>query len=190
VIVSDFIDLTRQRINTFFDDSIVAHVAMADPICPALARAATEAANSLSAPVHPRGTYLCIEGPQFSTRAESLLYRSWGVDVIGMTAMPEAKLAREAELPYATLAFVTDYDCWNEVHAEVSVEVVLTTLKQNADLAPRIVAELVPRLPDPRTSPAFGALKSAIITDCQDLSPETLKRVEWLIRPSPTNIQG
>jgi len=150
VIVRDYLDFTRRRPSTFFDTGIVAHVSMAVPICPLLAETAYEAACKAGARAHRTGTYICIEGPQFSTRAESILYRSWGVDVIGMTAMPEAKLAREAELPYVTAAFVTDYDCWNESESAVSVEQILATLQANGKLALRIISELAARLPNPK----------------------------------------
>ena len=181
VVVSDFIDLTRRRISSFFEAGIVAHVAMAHPICPNLAKAVCRAAAVAGARVHSTGTYLCIEGPQFSTRAESNLYRSWNIDVIGMTAMPEAKLAREAELPYATVAFVTDYDCWNDTEEEVSVDVVVSTLKKNAELALRIVTELMANIPSAEASPALGALKNAIITDPLHRDSEHTDRLGWLL---------
>jgi 5'-methylthioadenosine phosphorylase len=182
VVVSDFIDLTRRRISTFFDESVVAHVAMADPVCMHLGAAVSASARAAGARTHDGGTYLCIEGPQFSTRAESNLYRSWGVDVIGMTAMPEAKLAREAELAFATAAFVTDYDCWHSAEADVSVQVVLETLSKNAALAPKIVGELVSRLPDPTLSPAFCALQYAVITKVEQQDPNSAQRLDWLLR--------
>jgi 5'-methylthioadenosine phosphorylase len=122
-----------------------------------------------------------MEGPQFSTRAESLLYRQWGVSVIGMTAMPEAKLAREAELPYATLALATDYDCWHESEADVDVQAILAVLKQNADLARRTVAELASRLPPPERSPAFGATRHAILTPASARTPDVTARLSWLL---------
>jgi 5'-methylthioadenosine phosphorylase len=181
VIVSDYVDLTRTRASTFFDSGAVAHVPMSPSNCPVLARAATNAAAAAGARVHEQGTYVCIEGPQFSTRAESFVYRSWGVDVIGMTAMPEAKLAREAELPYCTIAFVTDYDCWHETEAAVSVDVVLSTLKKNAELAPRIIQTLLGMLPDRTTSPAFGTLKHSIVTDLGRLDDAALSRIGWLL---------
>ncbi|HEY3237198.1 MAG TPA: S-methyl-5'-thioadenosine phosphorylase [Polyangiaceae bacterium] len=184
VIVDQYIDLTKRRVSTFFDGDLAAHVAMADPVCPLLARAAARAAEHAGATVVHGGCYLCIEGPQFSTRAESQLYRSWGVSVIGMTAMPEAKLAREAELPYATIALATDYDCWHETEAEVSVEAVLTILKSNAELAKRIVVELSRDLPDPARSSASRALSGAVITAAEALSPEARARLDWLLPDS------
>jgi len=183
VLVDQYVDLTRRRPSTFFEEGAVAHVSMADPVCPLLASAAAASARRAGATVHEGGTYLCIDGPQFSTRAESLLYRSWGVSVIGMTAMPEAKLAREAELPYATIAFATDYDCWHEEQEAVSVEAVIAVLRRNADLAKRIVGELSTALPDPEASPAHGALRNAIITAPGHVNPETRARLAWLMGP-------
>ena len=182
-IVDQYIDMTRRRPSTFFEDGVVAHVAFADPVCPLLAGAAANAARRAGAVVHEGGSYVCIEGPQFSTRAESHLYRSMGVAVIGMTALPEAKLAREAELPYATVAFATDYDAWHETVAAVSVDAVLTILRRNVDLAKRIVAELAGLLPDPAGSPATGALRHAIITDRRVIAGETIDKLRWLIGP-------
>lgn len=182
VVVDQYIDLTRQRQNTYFDQGVVAHVAFADPVCPDLAGAAALAARHAGAVVHEGGSYVCIEGPQFSTRAESHLFRSWGASVIGMTAMPEAKLAREAELPYATIAFATDYDAWHETVEAVSVEAVLTILRRNADLAKRIVMELSGLLPDPQSSPATHALRNAIITDRKAITSEAAERLGWLVR--------
>src|SRR6201999_3268866 len=127
------------------------------------------------------GTYVCMEGPQFSTRAESNLYRSWGVDVIGMTAMPEAKLAREAELPYATIALATDYDCWHSSEEVVTVEAVIAVLKNNVALAKRVVRELLAALPDPAKSPATGALASAVITAKDYVDPGARERLAWLL---------
>ncbi len=181
VIVDQFIDLTKRRISTFFSDDIVAHVMFADPVCPQLSRALADAARETGAQVHEGGTYVCMEGPQFSSRAESRLYRSWGVSVIGMTAMPEAKLAREAELPYAVMALATDYDCWHEAEEDVSVEAVLEVVRRNSALAKRTVAELAPRLPDPRKSIAADALSGAIMT-APDAIPEAVRaRLGWLI---------
>ena len=180
VVVDQFIDLTKRRVSTFFDDGIVGHVAFADPVCPALAAALAEASSAEGATVHRGGTYVCMEGPQFSTRAESRLYRQWGVSVIGMTAMPEAKLAREAELPYATLALATDYDCWHESEEDVSVDAILQVLKNNADLARRTVARLCATLPDPNESPARHATKNAILTPLSALTPAVRERLAWL----------
>jgi 5'-methylthioadenosine phosphorylase len=181
VVADQLIDLTKRRVSTFFEDGVVGHVGFADPVCPMLAAALAEAAARAGARVHRGGTYVCIEGPQFSTRAESRLYRSWGVSVIGMTALPEAKLAREAELPYALLALATDYDCWHESEEDVTVEAVLSVLHKNVATARRSVAELAAGLPDPSESPASGALAAAIMTARDRISPGALARLEWLI---------
>jgi 5'-methylthioadenosine phosphorylase len=181
VVVDQFIDLTKKRTSTFFEDGIVAHVGFADPVCAALSSSLASAAERAKVRVHRGGTYVCMEGPQFSTRAESLLYRSWGVSVIGMTAMPEAKLAREAELPFALLALATDYDCWHETEQEVSVEAVLAVLRQNAAGARRTLTELARSLPDAAGSNAHGALRSAIMTARDRIPAETRTRLDWLI---------
>lgn len=181
VIVDQFIDWTRHRVSTFFEDGVAAHVSLADPVCGELAAGAAQAAKEAGARVHPSGTYLCMEGPQFSTRAESELYRSWGVSVIGMTAMPEAKLAREAELPYATIAFATDYDCWHESEEAVSVEAVIAVLKKNSARAQDILRRLPSKLPDPRSSIATGALKHAVITKKAASDPSIRARLSWLL---------
>lgn len=182
VVVDQFIDLTKQRKSTFFDEDIVGHVSFADPVCSIMADAVYEAAKTTEArAVHKGGTYVCIEGPQFSTRAESLVYRSWGVSVIGMTNMPEAKLAREAELPFATLALSTDYDCWHDTHADVSVEAVIAVLKQNVRFAKQVARTLAGALPDVSQSIAKNALKNAIMTAPGAIGPETEKRLSWLL---------
>ncbi|MCU0681603.1 MAG: S-methyl-5'-thioadenosine phosphorylase [Polyangiaceae bacterium] len=166
VAVDQFIDLTKRRASTFFDGVAAAHVSFGDPVCPLLTGALAGAAERASgARVHRGGTYVCMEGPQFSTRAESNLYRSWGCDVVGMTAMPEAKLAREAELPYALLALCTDYDCWHSGHGDVNVEAVVAVMHQNAVAASRTVVALASALPDAAASPAHRALDGAIMTD-------------------------
>jgi 5'-methylthioadenosine phosphorylase len=181
VVVDQYIDLTKRRVSTFFDDDVAAHVAFGDPVCPALAQALATAARRAGGTVHVGGTYVCMEGPQFSTRAESLLYRSWGVSVIGMTAMPEAKLAREAELPYATLAMATDYDCWHEGEEDVNVNAVLAVLKANAELAQRTVLELGRILPDPTASIAHDALANAILTPPSSIGPDVRDRLGFLL---------
>jgi len=189
VVVDQFIDLTKRRVSTFFDEDVAAHVGFADPVCDLLAAsvgdAAERAAKALDAKakVHRGGTYVVMEGPQFSTRAESRLYRSWGVSVIGMTAMPEAKLAREAELPFATLALATDYDCWHESEEDVTVEAVIAVLMKNVDLARRTLAELAPALPDPAKSRAAGALKHAIMTAPDKVTASAHAKLDWLIGP-------
>jgi 5'-methylthioadenosine phosphorylase len=172
VVPDQFIDRTRGRHSTFFGRGVVAHVQFADPVCPNLSRALAEAARTEGARVHARGTYVCMEGPHFSTRAESHLYRSWSADVIGMTNLQEAKLAREAEICLATLALATDYDCWHSEHADVQIEEILRVLHANVDLARRTIAALAARLP-PRTGcPCPEALKNAIITDRTTIPPD------------------
>jgi 5'-methylthioadenosine phosphorylase len=166
VIADQFIDRTFAREKSFFGDGLVAHVSMADPVCPAMSGLAEAAAKAAGATVHRGATYLAMEGPQFSSRAESELYRSWGCDLIGMTAMPEARLAREAELPYALVAMVTDYDCWRDDVAEVEVHDILATLHANADKAVQTVVEFAKALPDTRpANPLDTVLDMAIITD-------------------------
>lgn len=182
VVVDQYIDLTKRRASTFFDD-VVAHVSFGDPVCDKLAGALCSAAVSVHAKkergVYEKGTYVCMEGPQFSTRAESLVYRTWGVSVIGMTAMPEAKLAREAELPYATLALATDYDCWHVSEEAVTVEAVMAVMRENTGAAKRTLAALCASLPDPTASRAFGALKGAVMT--HDVPEEARKKLSWLL---------
>jgi 5'-methylthioadenosine phosphorylase len=181
VIPDQFIDLTKRRASTFFDEGVVAHVGFADPVCTELAGALADAADRASAKVHRGGTYVCMEGPAFSTRAESRLYRSWGVSVIGMTAMPEAKLAREAELPYAVLALSTDYDCWHESEEDVSVEAVIAVMQKNVAVARLTIAELARRLPDPGKSHAHGALAHAIMTHPSGMSGDAKAKLRWLL---------
>jgi len=166
VFPDQFIDRTRHRADTFFGDGIVGHVSFADPICAATAGAMAGAARDAGARVHEGGTYICIEGPQFSTRAESNLYRSWGVDVIGMTNLQEAKLAREAEICYATMALVTDYDCWHESAEAVSVEQVLGYLRANAAMAQKVLRDSISRVAArARDCACASALRFAMITD-------------------------
>jgi 5'-methylthioadenosine phosphorylase len=179
VCVDQFIDLTKRRASTFFDEA-AAHVSFSDPVCRDLQQALAKASAASGAKVHTGGTYVCIEGPQFSTRAESLVYRSWGVSVIGMTAMPEAKLAREAELPYATLALATDYDCWHESAEPVTVEAVVATMKTNVASAKRAIAELARALPDPKRSPASTALAGAVMSHDQGITAEARAKLSWL----------
>jgi 5'-methylthioadenosine phosphorylase len=180
VVVDQFIDLTKHRASTFFDE-LAAHVAFADPVCPIMADAVFAAATTTGARVHKGGTYVCIEGPQFSTRAESLLYRSWGVSVIGMTNMPEAKLAREAELPFCTLALSTDYDCWHEGEEAVTVEAVVATLRKNVALARATAVALGRNLPDVSASPATNALENAVMTDPATITPAIRAKLGWLL---------
>jgi 5'-methylthioadenosine phosphorylase len=165
VIPDQFIDRTTQRPSTFFGKGIVAHVSLADPFCKELSGKLAGAAASAGGKVHARGTYLCMEGPQFSTRAESHLYRSWGADVIGMTNLQEAKLAREAEICFSTMALATDYDCWNQAAGDVKIESVLAVLRQNAELAQRTIRRVATLLTDSRCCSCAMSLKDAIITE-------------------------
>lgn len=164
VIPDQFIDRTKSRVNTFFGDGLVAHVGFADPFCPVLSNILYETANEVGARAHRGGTYLVMEGPLFSTRAESNLYRSWGASVVGMTALPEAKLAREAEMCYATLAFVTDYDCWRQATDIVTIEMVIENLQRNVDMSKEILKKAIPRIPKERECLCATALENAIIT--------------------------
>jgi 5'-methylthioadenosine phosphorylase len=173
VVPDQFFDRTKGRISTFFGRGLVAHVAFAHPVCGALAAVAADAAASVGATVHRGGTYVNMEGPQFSTLAESRLYRSWGMDVIGMTNLQEAKLAREAEICYATLALVTDYDCWHPGHDSVTVDLIIANLMQNAATAQKTMAEAVGRLDQERTCGCKDALATAIITRLDDVPEST-----------------
>jgi 5'-methylthioadenosine phosphorylase len=182
IVVDQFIDRTRHRIDTFFDDDgVVAHVEFAEPIDAQLARSVAGAAKQVGATVHEGGVYLCMEGPQFSTRAESQLYRSWGVSVIGMTNLPEARLAREAELPYATLAMATDYDCWHEGHDAVTVNAVIAVMQRNVAKAKEIIVALAQAVPDPAGRPAASALAGAIITRPDSISAAARDKLRPLI---------
>ncbi len=175
VIVDQFFDRTTRRVSTFFSSGIVGHVEFAEPVCARLAEVLHEASLKAGATVHRGGTYVCIEGPQFSTRAESLIYRSWGVDVIGMTNIPEAKLAREAEICYSTVALSTDYDCWHETEESVTVDMILTTLKKNVSLAKQIIKNAIPMITHPRDCKCARALEYAIVT-AKDAIPEGLRK--------------
>ncbi len=184
VVVDQFIDHTRQRQSTFFDDGVVAHVAFADPICAALAQMLDESVSSVGTSVQKGGTYICIEGPQFSSRAESQLFRSWGVDVIGMTNVTEAKLAREAECCYATLAMVTDYDCWRSSTADVDIQEILAVLRRNVEIAKKTVIALLDRVghhPPDITCTCQQALRHAMVTDLSTVSKEKRQRLSLLI---------
>ncbi len=177
VIVDQFVDRTRHRETTFFSDGIVAHANFSDPVCPTLSSTLLDAARRRGARVHRTGTYLCMEGPQFSTRAESRIYRQWGVDVIGMTNAPEAKLAREAEICYATLALVTDYDCWKTDAASVRIEEVLEVMNRNVALARDILRLALPALAAPPGCACADALRHAIVTDPTAVTPEVRDRL-------------
>jgi 5'-methylthioadenosine phosphorylase len=175
VIPDQFVDRTRGRASTFFGEGLVAHVSFADPVCPQLSQVVSDACQAAGVVAKRGGTYLCMEGPAFSTKAESFLYRSWGMDVIGMTNLTEAKLAREAEICYVTVAMVTDYDCWHQDHDAVSVTQIIATLAKNAENACKVVAETVARMPAERACKCGSALAHAIITD-RKLVPETTRR--------------
>jgi len=175
VIPDQFVDRTTQRKSTFFGRGLVAHVAFAHPFCRNLGRVMADACQDAGATHHVGGTYLCIEGPQFSTRAESELYRSWGMDIIGMTNLQEARLAREAEICYVTLAMITDYDCWHPEHDSVTVEQILANLGRNAATAKAVLRAAVRRLPVPRDCECASALKAALATPA-DLVPDSVKR--------------
>ena len=175
------IDNTRGRISSFFCDGIVAHISFAEPFCPELSREIYACAKDAGASVHNGGTYISIEGPAFSTRAESKLYKSWGVDVVGMTAMPEAKLAREAEICYASICLVTDYDSWKEKEACVTVDDIMTYMNQNINTAKNVIKLVVSRLRDIRCCECQNALQNAIITSHDSITLEQLKRFDLLI---------
>ncbi|HWP57772.1 MAG TPA: S-methyl-5'-thioadenosine phosphorylase [Candidatus Acidoferrales bacterium] len=181
VVPDQFIDRTTQRPSTFFGRGVAAHVSMADPFCAALRKALAEAARAAGARVHDSGTYLCMEGPQFSTRAESRLYRSWGAHVIGMTNLQEAKLAREAEICYATLALASDYDCWNQAAGDVDIQQVIAILEKNSELAQRAIRAAVGRIPERRACPCASALKDAIVTDPKAIPADARRNLEILI---------
>ncbi|PYN09033.1 MAG: S-methyl-5'-thioadenosine phosphorylase [Candidatus Rokuibacteriota bacterium] len=181
VIPGQFIDLTKRRASSFFGEGIVAHVPMADPVCGPLGDVLDKAARATGSRVHRGGTYVCIEGPQFSTRAESRVYRSWGVDVIGMTNMPEAKLAREAELCYATLALATDYDVWHDTHAAVSVEVVVANLMKNVATAKDVLRRVIPAIGGARLCECPRLLENAVITSPPAFPHATRRRLDLLI---------
>lgn len=185
VVPDQFFDRTRGRISTFFSEGIAVHISFAHPVCPDLSRIAFESARSVGARVgvraHEGGTYVCIEGPQFSTLAESRLYRSWGMDVIGMTNLQEAKLAREAEICYTTIALVTDYDCWHPEADHVTVDMVVANLQKNAEMAQRLLAEAVGRVPAERGCACGSALATAIITSPDAISADTKRDLAPII---------
>ncbi|MBE9005764.1 S-methyl-5'-thioadenosine phosphorylase [Fortiea sp. LEGE XX443] len=186
VVPDQFIDRTKNRVSTFFGEGIVAHIAFGEPICQNLAGVLAEAIASLNLPdvtLHRGGTYICMEGPAFSTKAESNLYRSWSATVIGMTNLPEAKLAREAEIAYATLALVTDYDCWHPDHDSVTVEMVIGNLQRNAVNAQKVIQETVRRLSEnPPPSDAHSALKYAILTQLDQAPTATKEKLKLILQ--------
>ncbi len=181
VIPTQFIDQTKGRPSTFFSDGIVGHISFADPVCPVLSSILFQTGKEVGATVHKDGVYICIEGPQFSTRAESNLYRTWGVDVIGMTNIPEAKLAREAEICYSTIAFATDYDCWHKAAEDVSIGEVLRILAQSTKTAKSAIRLAIKRLPEERDCVCSKALKHAMITAKKFIPEKTKKDLEPII---------
>ena len=181
VIPDQFYDRTKGRASTFYGDGLVVHISFADPVCPEVADVVSTACEKVGVRVKRGGTYLCMEGPQFSTKAESNVYRSWGMDVIGMTNLQEAKLAREAEICYATVAMVTDYDCWHADHDAVTVTDIIANLVKNAENACKVVLEAVAAMPADRKCKCGSALLHAIITDRKRVPPETRKKLELLV---------
>ncbi len=181
VIPDQYFDRTRGRPTTFFGPGIAVHISFADPVCPHLSETLYDAAAQAGGRVHRGGTYICIEGPSFSSKAESRIFRQWGVDVIGMTALPEAKLAREAEICYATVAFVTDYDVWHESEATVTVEMILENLHENTAMAQQVLRTVVPELDDERSCACAHALANAIVTRPEAIDPEERDRLRLLL---------
>jgi 5'-methylthioadenosine phosphorylase len=181
VIPDQFFDRTRHRVDTFFGNAIVAHIAFADPICSDLARVVLGACQKAGVRAKRGGTYLCMEGPQFSTKAESSLYRSWGMDVIGMTNLQEAKLAREAEICYVTVAMVTDYDCWHPHHDSVTVDQIVAVLQKNAENAVRVVGETVSAMPAERSCSCGSSLAHAILTERSKIPPAARRKLNLIL---------
>jgi 5'-methylthioadenosine phosphorylase len=181
VIPDQFFDCTKARHSTFFGNGLVAHIAFGDPVCPDLAQLIYKGGTQVGASIHSGGTLLCIEGPAFSTRAESNVYRQWGMDIIGMTSLQEAKLAREAEICYAAMAMVTDFDCWHAEESEVNVETVVQNLKKNISLAKKIIRTVVPKISAARKCICAQALKNAIMTEAGAIPPKTRKKLELLV---------
>ena len=181
VVPDQFFDRTRGRVSTFFGEGLVAHISFADPVCPELSGVVAAAGGAAGVNIKKGGTYLCMEGPAFSTKAESNVYRSWGMDVIGMTNLQEAKLAREAEICYATVAMVTDYDCWHAGHDAVTVSEIIANLMKNAENACKVVAEAVARIPAARGCQCGAALSHAILTDRQLVPAATRQKLGILI---------
>ena len=181
VLPDQFYDRTKNRISTFFGNGVVAHVSFADPICSQLADVVQSGAAKAGVPIKRGGTYVCMEGPQFSTKAESNTYRSWGMDLIGMTNLQEAKLAREAEICYTTMALVTDYDCWHPAHDAVTVAEVIANLRKNSENAQKIIRAAVQQLPAARTCRCKDALRNAIMTDLKKVPEETMKKLDVIL---------
>ena len=182
VVPDQLIDRTKTRISTFFGGGLVGHIAFAEPFCPILSQVLFGIAQETGIRAHRGGTYVAMEGPQFSTRAESELYRSWGGDVIGMTVLPEAKLAREAEICYSSLSFVTDYDCWHDTHESVTPQMILANLHQNVDTAKQILGLAVTQLPETRDCPCASALETALITSAEHIPGQVKADLEPLLR--------
>lgn len=181
LIPDQIIDRTKARVSTFFTDGVVAHISFAEPFCPTMQDVLYKTAQEAGATVHKGGTYVVMEGPAFSTKAESFLYRSWGADVIGMTALPEAKLAREAEICYAIIASITDYDCWHEVHEAVSVDIIMETLRRTDEMTRKIVRLATGRTPAEPDCECTSALAGAMVTDPELIPPEQKKKLDLLI---------
>ena len=181
VVPDQLIDRTKQRQSTFFDDSLVVHVAFAKPFCSLLSNVLYQSARQAGAVVNKGGTYVVMEGPAFSTRAESMMYRSWGADVIGMTALPEAKLAREAEICFSTLACVTDYDCWREATEDVTVEMVVANLKKNVSTSKEVLRKAISTIPEERSCSCATALKDAIITSRDQIPKELVEKMRPIV---------
>jgi 5'-methylthioadenosine phosphorylase len=181
VIPDQLLDRTKSRVNSFFGGGLVAHVGFADPFCPVLSQILYQATQEVGVRVHKGGTYVVMEGSLFSTKAESFLYRNWGASVIGMTALPEAKLAREAEICYATIACVTDYDCWHETHETVTIEMVVSNLQRNVGTAKRIIKSALTHIPEERECGCATALQNAIITAPECIPPQMKRDLALLI---------
>jgi len=181
VIPDQFIDRTMHRRSTFFGEGCVAHISFADPVCGGLSKLLAQAGRDAGATIHEGGTYVCMEGPQFSTRAESLLYRSWGVDVIGMTNLQEAKLAREAEICYATMALSTDYDCWYEGEEDVTIQQVIETVNKNVGMAKKMVETVIPRIGTERACSCASAMEYGVMTDPAVIPDETKIKLKDII---------
>jgi 5'-methylthioadenosine phosphorylase len=182
VLPDQFVDRTCHRVGTFFGEGVVAHISYADPVCPELAQLVEAACKNVGVQGKRGGTYLCMEGPQFSTKAESNLYRSWGMDVIGMTNLQEAKLAREAEICYVTVAMVTDYDCWHPHHDSVTVEQIIAVLNKNAENAAKVVREAVKHMPQGRSCKCGSALAHAILTDRAAIPAATRAKLQLILK--------
>jgi len=178
---AQFLDRTRQRASTFFGEGLVAHISFDTPVCPTVVQVLAEACQELGVRCHSGGTYVCMEGPAFSTKAESNVYRSWGMDLIGMTSLPEAKLAREAEICYATLAMVTDYDCWHPQHDAVTVNMILDYLRHNVENSQEILLKAIRAMPRQHSCKCASALAHAILTDPRSIPPRTRKKLALLV---------